>query len=48
MKMAGDVERMTQAVEDECPIVLKMGSVCHEVGEGIVWVEDSLMPRRIR
>lgn len=44
LKMAGDVERMTQVVEDECPVALKMGSIRYEVGEGIVWVEDSLVP----
>src|SRR5271154_1738794 len=43
-KMVEDVERMTQAVEDECPVALKMGSVRHGVGEGIVWVEESLVP----
>jgi hypothetical protein len=43
-KMVEDVERMTQAVEDECPVALKMGSVRDGVGEGIVWVEESLVP----
>lgn len=43
-KMVEDVERMTQAVEDECPVALKIGSVRHGVGEGIVWVEESLVP----
>ena len=43
-KMVEDVERMTQAVEDECPVALKMGSVRRGVGEGIVWVEESLAP----
>jgi len=32
-KMAEDVERMTQAVEDECPVALKVGSVRHGVGD---------------
>jgi hypothetical protein len=35
---------MTQVVEDECPVALKTGSIRHRVGEGIVWVEDSLVP----
>src|SRR5271156_6512733 len=43
-KMVEDVERMTQAVEHECPVALKMGNVRHGVGEGIVWVEESLVP----
>jgi hypothetical protein len=43
-RMVEDVERMTQAVEDECPVALKVGSVRHGVGEGIVWVEESLVP----
>jgi hypothetical protein len=43
-RVSGDIERMTQAVEDECPIALKMGGVRHGVGEGIVWVEESLVP----
>jgi hypothetical protein len=44
LKVVEDIERMTQAVEDECPVALKMGSVRHGVGEGIVWVEESLVP----
>lgn len=42
--MVEDVERMTQPVEDECPVALKVGSVRHGVDEGIVWVEESLVP----
>src|SRR5438477_627851 len=43
-KMVEDVERMTQAAEDECPVALKVGSVRHGVAEGIVWVEETLVP----
>ena len=40
----GEIEGMTQAVEDECPVALEMGGVRNGVGEGIVWVEDSPVP----
>lgn len=33
------VRALTQTVEDECPVALKVGDVKRGVGEGIVWTE---------